>query len=134
MEPDPSSSSSSDAISDTGLTLLVALALFVLAAWPLLLVDLPPFQDIPNHLAIAHIIAHPDVYPEYTFNGLFKSYSALTLWFYLLGGQGLFGAARGFVALTLGVTALALPVFVLRFAGRRAVLPAMGFAWPLVHS
>ncbi len=138
IESDPSSSSSylepSKGLTDGRLVALVALVLFVLGAWPLLLVDLPPFQDIPNHVAIAHMIAHPDLYPEFAFNGLYKSNSALTLWFYLLGGHGLFGAARGFVALVLAVTALALPVFVLRFAGRRALWPAMGFAWPLVHS
>ena len=61
------------ALSDARLTLLVALVLFALAAWPLLLVELPPFQDLPNHVATAHIIAHPDLYPQYVFNGLFKS-------------------------------------------------------------
>ncbi len=120
--------------SDARLAALVALALFALAAWPLLLVDLPPFQDLPNHVATAHIIAHPDLYPQYVFNGLFKSNALLTLWFQLFGGHGLFGAARAFVALVLAVNALALPIFVLRFSGRRALPAATLFAWPLVHS
>ena len=121
-------------LTDARLVLLVAAVLFALAAWPLLLVDLPPFQDLPNHVATAHIVAHPDLYPQFTFNGLFKSNCLLTLWFCLLGGHGLFGAARAFTALVLAANALALPLFVLRFAGRRAVPVAMLFLWPLVHS
>jgi hypothetical protein len=114
--------------------LFVALLLFALAAWPLLLVDLPPFQDLPGHLATAHIIAHPDLYPEYGFNGFLKSNSLLTLWFHVVGGYGLFGAARLFTAIVLAMNALALPLFLLRFAGRRGLLVAAGFIWPLVHS
>src|SRR6185369_14855755 len=102
-------------------------------AWPLLLVPLPPFQDLPNHVATAHIVAHPDLYPQFAFNGLFKSNSLLTLWFYLFGGHGLFGAARAFAALVLAMNAVALPVFVLHFAGRRAVPVAACFVWPMVH-
>ena len=121
-------------LSDARLTLLAALALFVLAAWPLLLVALPPYQDLPNHVATAHIIAHPDLYPQFVFNGLFKSNCLLTLWFHLFGRFGLFGAARAFTAVVLAANAVALPIFVLRFAGRRALPAAMLFAWPLVHS
>ena len=121
-------------LTDTRLVLLVASLLFSLAAWPLLLVPLPPFQDLPNHVATAHIVAHPDLYPQFAFNGLFKSNCLLTLWFCLVGGHGLFGAARAFTAFVLAANALALPLFVLHFAGRRAVPVAMLFAWPLVHS
>ncbi|HLK93821.1 MAG TPA: hypothetical protein VKZ18_28270 [Polyangia bacterium] len=120
-------------ISDLRLTLLVGAALFGLYAWPLLLVPVPPLQDLPNHLATAHIVAHPDLFPEFAFNGLFKSNALLTLWFYTVGRLGLYGAARAFVALVLAANALALPMFVLRFAGRRALPVAMLFAWPLVH-
>jgi hypothetical protein len=116
------------------LTLLVALGLFALAAWPLLLVDVPPFQDMPNHLATAHIVAHPDLYPQLAFNGLFKSNALFTLWLHVFGGHGLFGAARVFTAIVLAVSALALPMFVLHFAGRRHLPVAMLFTWPLVHS
>lgn len=121
-------------LSDLRLTLLAAAVLFSLSAWPLLLVPLPPLQDLPNHLATAHIVAHPELFPEFTFNGLFKSNALLTLWFVAFGKYGLFGAARAFVVLLLAVTALALPAFVLRFAGRRALPVAMLFGWPLVHS
>ncbi|HZL17354.1 MAG TPA: hypothetical protein VFG23_06385 [Polyangia bacterium] len=121
-------------LSDTRLTLSFTLVLFVLAAWPLLLVELPPLQDLPNHLATAHIVAHPDLYPQYLFNGFFRSNALLTLWLYAFGGRGLYGAARVFVAVVLALNALALPLFVLRFAGRGVLAVAMLFVWPLVHS
>jgi hypothetical protein len=120
-------------LTDTRLGLLVGLLLFVLAAWPLLLVALPPLQDLPNHVATAHIIAHLDRYPQYVFNGLLKSNSLLTLWLYVCGGHGLFGAARAFTAIVLAMSALALPFFVLHFSGRRGLWVATLFAWPLVH-
>jgi hypothetical protein len=123
-----------DALSDARLIALTAAVLFVLCAWPLLLVPLPPFQDLPNHLATAHIVAHPDLYPEFAFNGLLKSNALLTLWFCAFGRFGLFGAARVFVALVIAATAIALPIFVHRFAGRRAVPVAALCGWPLVHS
>jgi hypothetical protein len=121
-------------LTDTRLTLFVAAALFALAAWPLLLVSLPPFQDLPNHVATAHIVAHPDLYPQFAFNGLLKSNCLLTLWFCVFGGHGLFGAARAFTALVLAANALALPLFVLRFSGRPHLPVAALFVWPLVHS
>jgi hypothetical protein len=123
-------------IGDARLTWIVGAFLFVLYGWPLVVYGLPPLQDLPNHIATAHIIAHPGLYPEYTFNGLFKSNCLLTLWFAVLGGtgHGLLAAARAFTALTLAVNALALPIFVLRFAGRRHLPVAALFFWPLVHS
>ena len=114
--------------------LLAGSVLFALFAWPLLLVAVPPLQDLPNHLATAHIIAHPELYPEYTFNGLFKSNALLTLWLWAFGAHGLFGAARAFVAIVLAANAFALPLFVLHFAGRRHLWVALLFLWPLVHS
>jgi hypothetical protein len=123
-------------LSDARLTLLAALVLFALSAWPLLLVDLPPFQDLPNHLATAHIVAHPEIYPQYAFNGLFKSNALLMLWLRAMGshGHGLFAAARAFTAIVLATSALALPLFVIHFRGRRYLLVALLCAWPLVHS
>jgi hypothetical protein len=120
-------------VSDARWLGFVALTLFVTAAWPLLLVDLPPFQDLPNHVATAHIIAHPDVYPQFAFNGFFKSNSLLTLWLHLFGGRGLLAATRVFTAIVLATSALALPLFVLHFCGRRRMLVASLFVWPLVH-
>ena len=120
-------------LSDSRLVLLIAFVLFALAAWPLLLVELPPLQDLPNHVASVHILTHPDIYPEYASNGFFKSNSLLTLWLYAVGGHDLFWAARVFAAVVLAMNALALPLFVLRFAGRERLLVAMLFVWPLVH-
>jgi hypothetical protein len=39
------------ALPDRALWLAIGGALFALAAWPLLLVELPPFQDLPNRAA-----------------------------------------------------------------------------------
>src|SRR5262245_41067415 len=102
---------------DAGLIAIAASLLFALAAWPLLL-DLQPFQDLPNHVATAHIIAHPDLYPEYAFNGLLKSNALLTLWFQVAGGRDLFWAARVFTAVVLAAGAVALPLYLLHFRGR----------------
>ena len=125
------------ALGDLQLVGAVAAALFVLAAWPLLLVGLPPFQDLPNHVATAHIIAHPDLYPQFAFNGFFKSNGLLTAWLAagtaLFGDGALFAAARAFTAAVLAVNAFAWPLFVLRFAGRRHVVSAALLSWPLVH-
>jgi hypothetical protein len=120
-------------LTDARLVAVVALALFVLDAWPLLLVSLPPLQDLPNHVATAHIVAHPELYPQYAFNGLLKSNSLLTLWFQVLGSAHLFAAARAFTAIALALNAFALPFFILHFAGRRRLPVATLFAWPLVH-
>jgi hypothetical protein len=122
------------ALSDARLTFATALALFALSAWPLLLVALPPYQDLPNHVATAHIVAHPELYRELAFNGFFKSNGLLTLWFHVAGGLGLFAAARVFTAIVLLTNAIALPVFLLHFCGRRRLLVGTLFAWPLVHS
>ena len=51
-------------MTDARLAAWIAFFLFVLSAWPLLLVDLPPFQDLPNHVATAHIVEHPELFPS----------------------------------------------------------------------
>ena len=38
----------------------LGLVLFVLSAFPLLLVEVPPYQDLPNHLASIHVVEHAD--------------------------------------------------------------------------
>ena len=122
-------------MTDAQIWLLVALALFVTAAWPLLLVAWPPLQDLPNHLATEVVIAHPDRYPEYAFNGFFKTNSALFVWLHFVGGAiGLRAAAKGFVALALAANALVLPRVVLELGGRKRMLVATLFAWPMVHN
>src|SRR5579884_2417631 len=105
---------------DGQLALLISGLLFLIAAWPLALVDIPPFQDLPNHLAAVTVIRNPGRYPELVFNGFFKTNSALFTWLLTVGrfiGAG--AAARLFALLVLALGALAYPRFVLSFAGRR---------------
>jgi hypothetical protein len=110
------------------------LGLFVLAAWPLALVDVPPFQDLPNHLAAATILLHRAEHPGYVFNGFFKTNSALFTWLVLTGPTlGVKAAARVFTLAVLALQAIALPRFVLAFGGRRRMAVSAAFAWPMVH-
>jgi hypothetical protein len=121
--------------SDGQLALLLSAVLFVLAAWPLVLVEIPPFQDLPNHLAAITILQHPERYPEFVFNGFFKTNSALFTWLLLVGRVvGTPMASKLFVLLVLGLGALAYPRFVLSFAGRRRMVVSLFFAWPMVHN
>jgi hypothetical protein len=120
------------ALSDRSLALVIGGILFVLAAWPLVLVELPPLQDLPNHVASAYVAAHPLDYPDYVFNGFWKSNSLLEIW---LAGfpEHLWLGARLFAAIVLAVNAFVLPWFVLQFAGRRQMIAASLVIWPLVH-
>src|SRR3954454_18036254 len=99
------------ALSDRALWLAIGAALFVLSAWPLVLVELPPFQDLPNHIASAYIARHPEIYPDYVFNGLWKANSALELWLHPFADDHLVSAARAFVALAIAANAFGLPWF-----------------------
>jgi hypothetical protein len=120
---------------DKQLALLLGAVLFVVAAWPISLVDVPPFQDLPNHLATVTVIRHLDRYPEFVFNGYFKTNSALFTWLLLVGNVvGTKAAARLFVLMVLALGAFAYPRFVLSFAGRRRAVVATFFAWPMVHN
>jgi hypothetical protein len=122
-------------LSDTRLAVLLAAALFVVAAWPLLLVPLPPLQDLPNHLATATVLAHPSEYPEFVFNGYFKTNSALFAWLERVGPVlGLVTAARTFILAVLALGAAAYPVFMRSFGGRHRMVVASAFVWPLVHN
>lgn len=120
--------------SDAKLALIVSGVLFLLAAWPLALVDYPPFQDLPNHLAAVTVIEHPALYPEFVYNGLLKTNSALFTWLILVGRLvGLRLAAKSFVLIVLALGAIAYPRFVLSFGGRRRMVLSAFFAWPMVH-
>ncbi|MCL2450197.1 MAG: hypothetical protein FWD17_14715, partial [Polyangiaceae bacterium] len=124
-----------DRATDRQLALILGLVLFVLAAWPLALVDLPPLQDLPNHLAAVSIIEHPARYPQFVFNGFLKTNSAFFTWVLLTGRLvGLRTAARLFVLIVLALGALAIPRFVLAFSGRRRMIVASFFGWPIVHN
>jgi hypothetical protein len=122
-------------LSDQQLALILGAALFLLAAWPLVLVDVPPFQDLPNHLATVTVIRHLDRYPEFVFNGYFKTNSALFTWLLLVGNVvGTTAAARLFAVMVLALGAFAYPQFVLSFAGRRKMALSAFFVWPMVHN
>ncbi len=122
-------------VGDRPLILIVGAALFVLAAWPLFLVQVPPYQDLPNHLATATVIEHRALYPELVFNGWFKTNGALFAWLGVVGpAVGLQTAAKLFALGVLAVTALALPWFLLEMVGRRRMLVASLFAWPMIHN
>jgi hypothetical protein len=120
---------------DAQLAMMVGVVLFALAAWPVALVKVPPLQDLPNHLAAISIIEHPARYPQFVFNGFLKTNSALFTWVLLTGRVvGLLTAARLFVLVVLALGALAIPRFVLAFGGRRRMVVASFFAWPMVHN
>jgi hypothetical protein len=120
---------------DRGLASAISAALFVCAAWPLLLVDTPPYQDLPNHLAAAHILEHSALYPEFVANGFFKTNAALFAWLHIVGKQvGLAAAARTFSALVLSVGAWVYPRFLLEFGGRSRLKVGALFLFPMVHN
>jgi len=121
------------ALSDRALWLAIGCALFAISAWPLALVELPPLQDLPNHVASAYIARHPELYPDYAFNGLWKANSALELWFQLFPDGELRSAGRSFAAIAIAAAAFGLPWFVWQVAGRRAMAVASLLIWPLVH-
>jgi hypothetical protein len=123
-------------LADTQLALVVSAALFLVAAWPLALTDVPPYQDLPNHLATLTVIENPNTYPEYVFNGFFKTNAALFTWLHLVGKVGgVKLAARLFALLTLALNAFVIPRFVLRLTGsRQRMVMASLFAWPMIHN
>ncbi len=124
------------ALTDKQVALLVSAALFVIGAWPLALTDVPPYQDLPNHLAAVTVIENPARYPELVFNGFFKTNAALFAWLYFVGKvTGLKTAARLFAILVLAANAIVMPRFVLAITGsRNRMLIASVFAVPLVHN
>jgi hypothetical protein len=123
-------------VTDGQLALLLSAALFVVGAWPIAMVDVPPFQDLPNHLATFTVIENLKAYPEYVFNGFFKTNAALFAWLHLATKiVSVPLAARLFALATLGANALVIPRFVLQLSGsRRRMVVASLFAWPMVHN
>ena len=121
---------------DNHLALLVSAALFVVGAWPLALTEVPPYQDLPNHLAAVTVIDNPGRYPEFVFNGFFKTNAALFAWLHVVGQVvGTKLAARLFALLVLAANAFVLPRFVLALTGsRKRMLIAGLFVWPMVHN
>lgn len=121
--------------SDRRLATLLGAVLFVGAAWPLLFVRVPPYQDLWGHLAMVTIMAHPDRYPEFVATGFFKTNAALHAFCFYAGPViGLFAAARLFALGVLAAGAFVLPRFVLHFGGRGRMIVASLVAWPMVHN
>jgi hypothetical protein len=123
-------------LSDGQLALLISAALFVLCAWPLTLTEVPPYQDLPNHLAAVVVMENPARYPEFAFNGFFKTNAALFAWLHLFGKvTTLETGARLFALLVLGANAYVLPRFVLALtSSRKRMVLASLFMWPMVHN
>ncbi len=120
---------------DAQLATGIGVVLFALAAWPLALTDVPPYQDLPNHLAAVTVITHPERYPEFVSNGFLKTNAALFTWLYFVGKVvGSAAAARLFALLVLACNALILPRFVLHFTNRKTMLVASFFIFPMVHN
>lgn len=109
------------------------LALFVLAAWPVWVVSVPPLQDLPNHLASAFVQSHPGRYPELVSNGFWKTNATLFLFLHVASKVvSLRVAAKLFVTLTCGVAAFAYPRAVKALGG--SVGPASLLLWPFVQN
>lgn len=123
-------------LSDTQLSLLLSAAMLVVCAWPLALTEVPPYQDLPNHLAAVTIIENPQKYPEFVFNGFLKTNAALFAWLFVVGKVvGAKMAARLFALVVLAANALVLPRFVLAVTKSRGrMIVASLFAWPMVHN
>ena len=123
-------------LTDRQLALVIGGVLFVVGAWPLAITDVPPFQDLPNHLATTEVIENLKAYPEYAFNGFFKTNAALFTWLLVVGKVvGLKMAARTFAILVLGLNAFIIPRFVLEMTkSRQRMVVASLFAWPMIHN
>lgn len=122
-------------MSDRQATIVASFCLLALSAWPLLAVDLPPLQDLPNHLATAVVQDHPGDYPAFVSNGFVKTNATLFVFLHLVSRLvGLKAAAKLFVLVTLGASAHAIPRVVVRFGGRERLWSATLLAWPMVHN
>jgi hypothetical protein len=123
-------------LKDAELSLGISAVLFLVGAWPLMLTEVPPYQDLPNHLAAVTVIQHPARYPEFVFNGFFKTNAALFSWLAIVGGLvGVKMAARLFALTVLGLNALVMPRFVLELTGsRKKLVVASFFIWPMIHN
>ena len=114
--------------------LVSGVILWLLAALPTWMVDLPPLQDLPNHLASAWVQLHPDRFPDLVSNGFLKTNSALFLFHHVVAPlTGLRVAAKLFVTLTLGVGAFAYPYAVEKLGGGTARTATL-VLWPFVHN
>ncbi len=121
-------------MTDKALVRVATAVLFVLGAWPLLLCDVPPLEDLPAHLATAVVIRHPEAYPNFVFHGLFKTNASLFAWLAAFPESRLVLASKLFVAIVVLAHAWAIPRLVLEIGGRARVASATLLAAPLVHN
>ena len=122
-------------MTDRRLATLVGVVLLAAVAWPLAFVAVPPYQDLPGHLAAVAVLQNPERYPEYAATGLWQTNAAFTA-FCLIAGRlvGLVAAAKLFVLAVLAAGAFVLPRFVLHFGGRQRMWVASLAVWPMVQS
>lgn len=125
-----------NSLTDRQLAWALSGVLFVLCSWPLALVKVLPYQDLPNHLAAITVIEHLDQYPEFVFNGLFKTNTALFSW--LLFAHKVIGldlASHIFSLAVLAANAWVLPRFVLSLTGsRKRMIVGSALSWPMIHN
>jgi hypothetical protein len=121
---------------DRQLATAIGALLFAFAAWPLALTEVPPYQDLPNHLAAITVIDHPTAYPEFVSNGFLKTNAALFTWLYFASKLIPAAVAAKIFALgTLLLNALVLPRVVLDLTGsRKKLIVASFFMWPMIHN
>lgn len=123
------------ALGDRRLALALGLAIFALVGWPLLVVRIPPYQDLPAHLAAATILASPERYPDLVATSFLEPGSFLMLWMSVAGRWfGLVAAAKIFALAVLAGNALVLPRFVLHFTDRARMVLAAPLLVPMVHN
>jgi len=110
------------------------LLLWLLAAWPLVLVKHLPHEDLPGHVAAAYVADHLDAYPEYVATHGLRTNAALLTWLQAAASWlGYMQAARVFVIAVLAITAFGYAfLFQVLRGSRRMWLPCL-FAVPLVH-
>jgi hypothetical protein len=122
-------------LSDRALATALGALLWAACALPLLLVRIPPYQDLPGHLAEVTVLLHPDRYPELAPTGLLKPGAFFFLWTLEVGrAVGIALAAKLFVLATLAANAFVLPRFVLHFTDRARMLLAAPLVLPMVHN
>jgi hypothetical protein len=108
--------------------------LWLLAAWPLALLENLPHEDLPGHVAAAYVTAHLGAYPEYIATHGLRTNSALLAWLHVAApGLGTMGAARAFVLAVLAVTAFGYAFLFHALGGSKRMWLGSAFAIPFVH-
>jgi hypothetical protein len=122
-------------LGDRQLASVIGITMFALVGWPLFFLRIPPYQDLPRHLAAVTILANPEKYPEFVATGFLKPDSLVFLWTLFVGRSiGFVAAAKVFALGILAANALVLPRFVLHFTDRKRMLLATPLLVPMVHN